>query len=565
MPLTAGAAGACAQVSAVTRTGDRCVTGVASRAAVVSDIGAAGTATAGIGIPVTDEGGVAAVAPGAAAVLMCPQADSTDTVQILRTAWGFLCPAETGRRNAPYRLQGSGYGCAGTVAVRLRYALRTPPVAGKTPVRTDSLATPTGRGGRIAGMSFGGLQTATAFWSYAHSDDEGSDGQIRRLKENLDNAFKMHRGEALASFFDRTGEHKLEWGEEWRSKISTTISGTTFFIPVISPTYLKSPICREEFDEFTEKAKDSDLNELILPILWVPVDPETDEERRIFDTAKARQWVDWTARRKLDEASAEYKALIDEMGERLAKAAKSVATKPEVTDAKPGSGEADPADDSGGTAAKGGGDAIPSDGYASTPSPTDSGPPGLVDLAADATSQVEAFAAHLTTGFQALHTMFAEVLTPNPMSPKASAGQRQFYFKRIAKEMAPFVAEFERSVKEAEDDARRLNDTMFMVVESLQEPTMRGAVDIQNIGRVKEIPAVLAEKFGNYGQYREQISAVGRMSRDLRAPFSAIDRAFDSLDEIMALVQDWTTAIDSLEGDPALPNPPFSSPATQTD
>jgi hypothetical protein len=38
------------------------------------------------------------------------------------------------------------------------------------------------------------LATATAFWSYAHSDDE--EGQIRRLKEKLDLAFKRHRGEA---------------------------------------------------------------------------------------------------------------------------------------------------------------------------------------------------------------------------------------------------------------------------------------------------------------------------------------------------------------------------------
>ena len=40
------------------------------------------------------------------------------------------------------------------------------------------------------------LTTATAFWSYAHSDDE--EGQIRRLKEKLDHTFKRHRGEALA-------------------------------------------------------------------------------------------------------------------------------------------------------------------------------------------------------------------------------------------------------------------------------------------------------------------------------------------------------------------------------
>jgi hypothetical protein len=48
-------------------------------------------------------------------------------------------------------------------------------------------------------MASGGLTTATAFWSYAHSDDDGSDGQIRRLKEQADHAFKRHSGEELKS------------------------------------------------------------------------------------------------------------------------------------------------------------------------------------------------------------------------------------------------------------------------------------------------------------------------------------------------------------------------------
>lgn len=411
-------------------------------------------------------------------------------------------------------------------------------------------------------MSFGGLQTATAFWSYAHADDEGSEGQIRRLKEKLDHAFKMHRGEALASFFDRTGDHKLEWGEEWRSKISTTISGTTFFIPVISPSYVKSTMCQEEFDEFSEKAKNSDLNELILPILWVPVDPETDDERRIFDAAKQRQWIDWTETRKLEESSAPYRALIDEMGARLAKAAKSVATKPEVTapDSNPGRPDSD--GDGGTPVARVGNTPSPKNGGGGSTAPSgedganeSQGAPGLIDLAAEAAAQADAFVAHLTTGFQAIRDLGPEVLQANPIHPNASTGQKMFYYKRIAKEMQPYADRFEQYVKQAAGDASELNDTMFEIVEMLRDPFMRQAVDIENFGRVKEIPAALADKFGNYAEYREQLSAIGRMSRDLRVPFSAIERAFDSMDEIMRLVRDWTTAMESLKEPPQTTSP----------
>ena len=317
---------------------------------------------------------------------------------------------------------------------------------------------------------------------------------------------------------------------------------------------MKSSICRDEFDEFVEKAKRSDLNELILPILWVPVDPETDDEKRIYETAKSRQWIDWTDARKLDEGSPQYKALIDGMGERLAKAARSVAQKPEVAEPESSADEAGP--EHGGTPTAGGGDG----GTASAEVGTGvEEPPGLVDLAADAMAQAESFAGHLTRGFLKLREMTTNVIQDSPLHPSASAGQRLFYYKRIAKEMTPYVDHFEHAVKEAENDARQLNDTMFQFTELLHDPELRNAVDIENVGRVKEIPKALAEKFGDYNSYRVKLSAVGRMSRDLRVPFSAIERGFDSMDEIMELVSDWTTAMESL-GDLPPSNRSPSSP-----
>lgn len=386
-------------------------------------------------------------------------------------------------------------------------------------------------------MPTGSIRTATAFWSYAHSDDEGSNEQIRRLKEQVDHAYKRHRGEALASFFDRNGKHKIEWGEEWRTKISTTISGTTFFIPIVSPSYVKSTMCREEFDEFSGKAAGSDLNELLMPILWVPIHPETEEELRIFNAAKERQWIDWTQVRKLDEDSARYRALIDEMGERLAQAARSVAGKPEVAEPSPApklTNQNDKQMEDGSWTEE-------------QPDPRSADSPGLVDLAAEAMTQAESFAEHVTNGFNQLSEMNLEVLQKNPLHPSASAGQRQFYFKRIANEITPYADEFETSIKAAADDASELNDTMLQIVEMLKDPSLRQMINTESIGQVKEIPATLAAKFGDYQKSRVQISAVGRMSRDLRPPFASIERAYDSMDEIMRSVEDWTTAFKTLE------------------
>jgi hypothetical protein len=379
-------------------------------------------------------------------------------------------------------------------------------------------------------MTSAGISTATAFWSYAHSDDDGSGGQIKRLKEGVDHAFKRHSGETLKSFIDRFGPNRLLWGDEWRSKISSTISGTTFFIAVISPSYLKSPNCIDEFSQFWDRAQASDLRELLLPILWVPMYPDTDEERKIWDTARERQYLDFTEIRKLDENSPQYKGLIDEMGERLAAAARQVATKPEVIDATEGASS-----DSGG------------DGVGATSTSTqEAEPPGLVDLYAEMADQSTAMNSNMQEAFGGLEKMRREVVI-EPLHPSASAGQRLFFFKRVANEIEPYAEEFERKAKQSEEAARLLNVTMFNLVDVLSDPQIRQHTDYaEQVGRLREVPSMVQARLTQIDTMRSQVSKLGRMSRDLRVPFSAFERGFDSLDAILQLVADWSAALERL-------------------
>lgn len=374
--------------------------------------------------------------------------------------------------------------------------------------------------------------TATAFWSYAHSDDEGSGGQIRRLKEQVDHAFKRHSGELLRSFFDRHGPHRLEWGDEWRSKISTTISGTTFFIAVISPSYLKSASCQDEFMQFWERGKDSELKNLLLPILWVKVYPETEIEQQIWAIAQERQYISWTSTRRLDENSIEYKNLIDEMGERLADTARTVADVPEEIEPEVG---VEPATGVGGDVEL---------------KPLEQGePPGLIDLHAEAMERAQSFSDYLQEAINTLQSMQNEI-SVLPLHPQASAGQRLFYFKRLAKEMTPYAEQFERKAKQSEEQARLLNKVIFGIVDLLADPKLRGQTDFnENVGRFRELPATVEEKFGDLDRLRDQITQIGRMSRDLRVPLSAIERGFDSLDAIKQLIADWAAAFDGLTND----------------
>lgn len=370
----------------------------------------------------------------------------------------------------------------------------------------------------------------TAFWSYAHSDDDGAGGQIARLRELVDHAFKRHSGEALESFFDRDS---LEWGQEWRSKITGTISGTTFFIAILSPSYLKSPNCRDEFMHFWQGAKDSGLKEFLLPILWVPVYPETTEEDQVWKIAGERQYVDWTVTRKLAESDAAYLGLIDAMGERLAAAARELKDRPENIEGasqRPTSSSGD----EGGNAAH---------DTAIATSDMD-GEPELVDLLEAGMVHAEAITSNINKALAVLRRMTTEVSSETIGSPTTNK-QRLLAFKRLAQEISPYVNEFERRARDAEEAARLLNATVFGLFDMIHGAGVAAQVSADDADQLRQMVDLLSEKLSATPEMRAQMAGYGRLSRDLRAPFAAIDRGFDSFDAVLVLLAELSEFLDN--------------------
>ncbi|MFT9536204.1 toll/interleukin-1 receptor domain-containing protein [Mycobacteroides abscessus subsp. abscessus] len=374
----------------------------------------------------------------------------------------------------------------------------------------------------------------TAFWSYAHADNVGLGGQIERLKEHVDHAFQRHSGEALKSFFDR---HSLEWGEEWRTKISSTISGTTFFIAVLSPSYLKSTNCREEFMEFWNGANgDSDLTELLLPILWVPAAPETEAEKRVWELAQQRQWIDWTKKRRLEESDISYVNLIDDMGERIAHVARNLRNKPEGAPSEP---EADRRETSITTAEL---------------DPTGPDEPGLLEMMAESEGHARALTESINSAFAALKTMTADV-TAAPLSPTATSTQRILHFRKIAHEITPYTTEFEEKADLAADSARSLSKAGFKMLAVIKTvPQLRDSLPAQNTVQVQTMIDELSAKLSFTPEMRAQLAGFGRLSRDLREPFDRIERGFNSLDAVKTLIADLVDAFTS--GGPLADPPP---------
>lgn len=158
------------------------------------------------------------------------------------------------------------------------------------------------------------------FWSYTHRDDQLDDGRIVRLSERIASAFEMITGEALEIFLDK---RSIEWGDAWRARLDSALTGTTFLIPVVTPKFLKSQECRREVIKFAGHAASLGLEELLLPIHYVNVPQLTQETDgqpadEVVELISKRQWVDWRELRLEDEDSPVYRQAVHKLALKIA-------------------------------------------------------------------------------------------------------------------------------------------------------------------------------------------------------------------------------------------------------
>ncbi len=106
------------------------------------------------------------------------------------------------------------------------------------------------------------------FWSYARLDDEHSDGQLSKLRAIVGKAIVLQHGGKAILWQDVAA---LPYGADWARTIEETIGKTTFFIPVITPRFLKSVNCLAEFRSYRRRMVALGRDDLIFPIHYVDV------------------------------------------------------------------------------------------------------------------------------------------------------------------------------------------------------------------------------------------------------------------------------------------------------
>ena len=167
---------------------------------------------------------------------------------------------------------------------------------------------------------------AFGFWSYVQEDDNGDGGRILDLVGDLRAQYKMRTAEGLELFVDR---ESIRWGEEWEKLIGDAIAGTTFFIPIITPSYFRSNPCRQELLKFVREADRLGLQQLLMPVYWVTVSELEDDGTESNDEAvraiARHQWLDLRDVRLEDRASADYRKAVSGLAGEIAARASQVA------------------------------------------------------------------------------------------------------------------------------------------------------------------------------------------------------------------------------------------------
>jgi F-box protein 11 len=133
-----------------------------------------------------------------------------------------------------------------------------------------------------------------AFMSYARSDDD----RFRRLtqfREDLSAEVQRQIGEEFPIFQDR---EDILWGQNGKVQIKESLDEVIFLIPIITPSFFKSPCCCRELQRFLEREKELGRDDLVLSVYYIDCPLLNDKENRTGnELAQAifyhHQYEDW--------------------------------------------------------------------------------------------------------------------------------------------------------------------------------------------------------------------------------------------------------------------------------
>ena len=163
--------------------------------------------------------------------------------------------------------------------------------------------------------SLADLPHLDGFFTYSREDDEGSNRALSALREAIQNELSAQLGRTHKDFRIWQDKSAISLGTFWEKQISQGINESVFFIPIITPRALRSQHCAYEFQAFLARESELGRDDLVFPILYIPVPALEDEklwrDEPILRIVATRQYLDWRELRHHDPRSLEVQQKLE--------------------------------------------------------------------------------------------------------------------------------------------------------------------------------------------------------------------------------------------------------------
>jgi hypothetical protein len=172
--------------------------------------------------------------------------------------------------------------------------------------------------------SLADLPDLVGFFSYSRDDDEGSKGGLSALRDAIQTELSAQLGRSRADFRVWQDKAAISLGTLWEKQISQGINQSVFFIPIVTPRALRSQNCGLEFQSFLAREAELGRDDLVFPILYIPVPALEDEklwrQDPVLNIVGTRQYLDWRELRHHEPHSTEVRQKIERYCRNIANA-----------------------------------------------------------------------------------------------------------------------------------------------------------------------------------------------------------------------------------------------------
>ncbi len=163
--------------------------------------------------------------------------------------------------------------------------------------------------------SLADLPEIIGFFSYSREDDEDSQGALSALRDRIQRELRGQLGRSMKTFRLWQDKEAIAAGKLWEDEIKNAVGQAVFFIPIITPTVIKSPYCKFELESFLAREAELGRNDLVFPILYITVpeleDGASQKNDPVLSIIARRQYLDWREFRHRDVHSSDVLAVVE--------------------------------------------------------------------------------------------------------------------------------------------------------------------------------------------------------------------------------------------------------------